>query len=200
MNLGRMCEAAARHSDRNDEYIKTVNSDGVQAFEGEALHWFELFRDAVNEAYFEVSRSRLTPETRVECVLPEDRVIDMSRMEPALCSVCGVYRSDGQTGVEFVFCSRTAIRVQGAQPGEQVIVQYHYLPERLENEYDEPIFSESMVDPSVYIALAVARVWQSERKMGPAQMWLSEYYQKLRSVRTSIRSPRRRRLPRTIFR
>ena len=77
-----------------------------------------------------------------------------------------------------------------------------YLPlfPALAEEYDEPIFPESMVDPSVYIALAVARVWQSERKTGAAQMWLNEYYQKLRSLRGSIRSGVRRRLPRTLFR
>jgi hypothetical protein len=84
--------------------------------------------------------------------------------------------------------------------GEKLILHYHYLPEPLAKEYDEPIFPESLVDPSVYIALAVARVWQSERKMGAAQMWLNEYYQKLRSLRGSVRSGVRRRLPRTLFR
>ena len=200
MNLGRMCEAAARYSDRYDEYVKTLNEEGKEEFEGEALHWFKIFRDAINEAYFEVSRARLTPEVRLEYVMGDERVIDMKDLLPQVCSVCGVYRADGQTGVEFVFRNRTEIEVKSVHSGEKLILHYHYLPEPLAKEYDEPIFPESLVDPSVYIALAVARVWQSERKMGAAQMWLNEYYQKLRSLRGSVRSGVRRRLPRTLFR
>ncbi len=200
MNLGRMCEAAARYSDRYDEYVKTKNGAGEEVFEGEALHWFELFRSSINEAYFEVSRARLTPEVRLEYVAGDERVIDMKDLIPEVCSVCGVYREDGQTGVEFVFRNRTEIEVRGVRSGERLILHYHYLPEPLVREYDEPIFPESMVDPSVYISLAVARVWQSERKMSAAQMWLSEYYQKLRAVRGTLRNGVRRRLPRTLFR
>ncbi len=200
MNLGGMCRLAARYSDRFDEYVKTTAQDGSEAFEGEALHWFEIFRDAVNEAYFEISRSRLTPQCRVEMQLSDDRVIDLYRMQPEVCSICGVYRLDGTTDVEYVFINRTSIEVTGARGGETVIVEYHYLPQRLEEENDEPVFPESLADPSIYAALAVARVWQSERKMNAAQYWLSEYYQKLRSIRTNMKPMRRRRLPRTMFR
>ena len=200
MNLGGMCRLAARYSDRYDEYVKTTAQDGSEAFEGEALHWFEVFRDAINEAYFEISRSRLTPQCRLEVQLPADRVIDLYQMQPEMCSICGVYRLDGMTEVGYVFINRTSIEVTGARGGDAVIVEYHYLPERLEAESDEPVFPESLADPSIYVALAVARVWQSERKMSAAQYWLSEYYQKLRAIRTSLKSVRRRRLPRMMFR
>lgn len=200
MNLGRMCEAAARHTDRYDEYVKTLREDGVECFEGEALHWFQLFRDAINEAYFEVSRNRLTPQIRIEYVLSENREIDMSTLMPEVCSVCGVYRADGATTVEFVFLNRMVIQVQGVQAGERIILEYHYLPERLERECDEPIFPESMVDPSLYISLAAARLWQSERKLNAAQMWMGEYYQKLRSIRSGVKPMKLRRLPRGMFR
>ena len=95
MNLGGMCRMAAKYSDRYDEYMKTERQDGTQAYEGEALHWFELFRDAINEAYFEVSRSRLMPTTRVQVKLTPERIIDLSEVEPEVCTVCGVYRIDG---------------------------------------------------------------------------------------------------------
>jgi len=85
MNLGRMCEAAARYSDRYDEYVKTRNEAGKEEFEGEALHWFKIFRDAINEAYFEIARTRMSPDMRVECVLGNDRVISMEKMEPEAC-------------------------------------------------------------------------------------------------------------------
>ena len=200
MNLGEMCRAAARYSDRYDEYVKTAGPDGTEGFEGEALHWFQLFRDAVNEAYFEISRSRLTPETQVECELGEDGVIDMEWMYPPMCSVCGVYRADGATEIGFVFRTRTQIEIEGAKAGEKVTLRYHYLPERLEAEDDEPVFSEAAVDPAIYIALAVARVWQSERRMSAAQPWLAEYYQRLRELRGGRRPNCRKRLPRRPFR
>ena len=197
VTLGRMCEAAARYSDRYDEYIRT---GGTNEFEGEARNWFHIFRDAVNEAYFEISRSRLTPEIRVEYELEKDRVIQLAWLNPEACSVCGVYRADGQTEAEYVFRTRTEIEVIGAQPGEKVVLHYHYLPDRLEKESDEPVFPESMADPMIYISLAVARMWQSERKPAAAQPWLAEYYQKLRVIRPDMKPARRKRLPRTLFR
>ena len=189
MTLGRMCEAAARYSDRYDEYVKTA---GAETFEGEALNWFHIFRDAVNEAYFEISRCRLTPETRIE--------YELDWLSPAACSVCGVYRMDGGTEIEYVFRTRTEIEVIGAKAGETVVLSYHYLPDRLEKESDEPVFPESLADPMIYISLAAARVWQSERKLSAAQPWLAEYYQKLRAIRPDMRPARRRRMPRTLFR
>lgn len=86
MNLGRMCEAAARYSDRYDEVVKTDGGD----YEGEALHWFNIFRDAVNEAYFEIARCVREPEMKQEIRLDESRVIDLSKMEPEAVAVIGV--------------------------------------------------------------------------------------------------------------
>lgn len=200
MNLGGMCTMAARWSDRYDEYVKTIREDGEAVFTGEAGHWFRLFRDAINEAYFEIARTRMSPDVRVSCVLGGDRVISMEKMEPEVCGVCGVYRADGRTGVEYVFRSRNEIEVVGAKAGETVILQYHYLPERLEDELDEPVFAESAVDPSVYAALATARIWQSERKLSAAQYWLGEYYQKLRGIRSDRKPANKRRMPGRCFR
>jgi len=200
MNLGEMGRAAARYADRYDEYVKTRGPDGEERFEGEALHWFNLFRDAVNEAYFEASRSRMTPDVRMETALDDDCMIDMTGMEPGPCSLRGVYCEDGATEMEFVFRTRMRIEVIGARPGERMILHYHYLPERLMKEADEPIFPEAQVDPMVYVSLAVARLWQSERKMSAAQPWLSEYYRRLRELRPDMRPARKRRLPRPRFR
>lgn len=200
MNLGEMCNMAACWADRYDEYVKTTNADGQTAFEGEALQWFHVFRDAINEAYFEISRTRLAPETRVQRKLGADRVISLENMDPEAYSVRSIYYADGATEAEFIFRSRNEIEVVGAKAGENVVLEYHYLPKRLENEQDEPIFSEATADPSIYVALAVARMWQSERKLSAAQYWMSEYYQKLRSVRPNMKQARKRRIPSRRFR
>lgn len=196
MNLGRMCEAAARYSDRYDEYVK---ADGGQ-FEGEALHWFNLFRDAVNEAYFEIARGMKQPQEQMEMELKENRVIDLSGLEPEAASLIGIYRMDGLTGVPFVFRTRQLIEVTGAKPGEKVMIRWQYLPARLETERDEPVFPESLADPMIYIALATARVWQSERRMSDAQIWINEYYRRLRELRPTMKTAGKQRLPRTLFR
>ena len=196
MNLGRMCEAAARYSDRYDEFLK---EDGGE-FKGEALHWFNIFRDAVNEAYFEIARCVREPEMKEEIALDESRVIDLREMEPEVVSLIGVYRADGRTEAEFIFRERRIIEVRGARAGEKVVLRWQYLPARLEKESDEPVFSESLADPMIYIALATARIWQSERRMSDAQIWINEYYRRLRTIRTTMKDARKRRLPRTIFR
>jgi len=196
MNLGRMCEAAARYSDRYDEFVKTDGGD----YEGEALHWFNIFRDAVNEAYFEIARCVREPEMKQEIRLDESRVIDLSKMEPEAVAVIGVYRPDGLTEAEFVFRQRRMIEVRGARAGETVILRWQYLPNRLEKESDEPMFSEALADPMIYIALATARIWQSERRMSDAQIWINEYYRRLRTLRPTMKNAAKRRLPRTLFR
>jgi len=196
MNLGRMCEAAARYSDRYDEYIK---ADG-ERFEGEALHWFNLFRDAVNEAYFEIARCLKQPQEQMNIELGAERVIDLTELEPEAAAFIGVYRVDGLTGIEFIFRTRQLIEVTGAKAGEKVMIRWQYLPARLEKERDEPVFPESMADPMIYIALATARVWQSERRMSDAQIWINEYYRRLRELRPTMKTARKRRMPRTLFR
>ena len=200
MNLGRMCEAAARYSDRYDEYVKTAEDGGEEKFAGEALHWFNIFRDAVNEAYFEIARCVKEPERQTEVEIGAEKVIDLSEAAPEAVTVLGVYRMDGMTGVEYVFRTRKVIEVIGARPGERVMLKWHQLPERLEAEADEPVFSESAADPMIYIALATARVWQSERRMSDAQIWINEYYRRLREIRPTMRTVRKRRMPRTLFR
>ena len=196
MNLGRMCEAAARYSDRYDEYVK---ADGA-SFEGEALHWFNIFRDAVNEAYFEIARCVRQPEMVRELELSADRVIDLRALEPEPAALIGVYRMDGMTGIEYIFRTRWMIEITGAKAGERVMLKWMYLPERLEAEEDEPMFPETLADPMIYIALATARIWQSERRMSDAQIWINEYCRRLRELRPTLKNARMRRLPRTIFR
>lgn len=197
MTLGRMCEAAARYSDRYDEYVKP---EGGDAFQGEPLHWFNIFKDAVNEAYFEIARCMKEPEKRAEVTLGADRVIDVRQTEPEALTVSGVYRADGLTEIGYVFHTGRVIEVVGAKEGERVILACQCLPGRLEKESDEPIFAESAADPMIFIALATARIWQSERRMSDAQIWLNEYYRRLRAIRPGMKSARKRRMPRTIFR
>ena len=197
MTLGRMCEAAARYSDRYDEYVKEGNAG---EFEGEALHWFNIFRDAVNEAYFEIARCMRAPEKQTEIEIPKGRAVDMSVLAPEAAAVNGVYRMDGMTEVEYVFRTRKVIEVTGAAEGERVIVRWQCMPERLEAENDEPVFPEAMADPMIYISLATARVWQSERRMSDAQIWINEYYRRLREIRPTLRTGRKRRMPRALFR
>ena len=197
MTLGRMCEAAARYSDRYDEYVKP---EGGDTFQGEALHWFNIFKDAVNEAYFEIARCLKEPEKRTEVTLGADRIIDVRQAEPEAIAVSGVYRADGLTEVGYVFRTGRVIEVIGAKAGERVILACQNLPQRMEKESDEPIFSESAADPMIFIALATARIWQSERRMSDAQLWMNEYYRRLRVIRPGMKPTRKRRTPRTIFR
>lgn len=197
MTLGKMCEAAARYSDRYDEYVKP---EGKDAFEGEALHWFSIFRDAVNEAYCEIARCLREPEVRTERTLDAGRVIDLREADPEAIAVLSVYASDGMTEIGYVFRSGRVIEVTGAKAGERVIIACQHLPGRLEAEADAPVFSESAADPMIYIALATARIWQSERRMSDAQIWINEYYRRLRTIRSGMKPARKRRMPRTIFR
>lgn len=196
MNLKQMCDIAARYSDRADEFYLTETEEGSMEYQEEALLSFRIFRDAINEAYFEVARKRLLPDAFVKVETGIRGVIDLSALYPAVHTVVEVLDEPGETPMDFLFQTRFSLRVPDADAGKTVILHYHYLPDPLVTLWDEPVFPEAVVDPMVYISLAVARIWQSERKLNQYQVWMSEYYQKLRAVRPTMRDGRARRIPR----
>ncbi len=198
MNLGDMCLMAARYADRYDEFIKTADASGALTYQGEALNMFNVLRDAINEAYGEIADGYLLPDCLKAVTPNESGEIDLIKALPEATCILDVLTADGRTKLEFDFKTRFVITVQGIRPGETVIIRARLHPQRLENENDEPIFPETAAAPMIYVALAVARLMQSERKFSDAQSWLSEYRRLIRAVRSSARA--RRRLPRPTFR
>ena len=199
MTLDNMCISAARYSDRYDEFEKT-EVDGEAVYEDDAEHYFNVFRDAINEAYMAVSREQAMPNTLVNAKVGKDGVIDLTAVYPMVYSVQDVLNETRTAIIPYVFRTKYELQLEGVQKGETVALKYHYLPERLEKLSDEPIFSEAVVDPMVYISLAVARIWQSEKKFDYADRWLQVYYAHLRAVKSSMSDRSKRRIPRRMFR
>ena len=198
MNLENMCLMAARYADRGDELVKTAGADGAPAYRGEALALFETLRGAINEAYAEIADGYLLYDARRSVTVGENGVIDLATAAPNATAIIAVYAADGKTPLPFTFETRFIARVAGAESGESVCVRARLRPEKLENESDEPVFPESAADPMVYVSLAVARLFQSERKFADAQMWTGEYRRLLRAVKPVARAHRR--MPRRPFR
>ena len=196
MTLDEMCMAAARYSDRYDEFEK--NDEGQ--YEDDAAHYFKVFRDAINEAYMTVSREYAMPDTRAEVDVGEEGIIDLLSVEPVVCTVHDVLNADGSANLPYNFRTKYEIEVIGASEGDTVTLVYHYLPDKLEKLRDEPIFTEGIVDPMVYISLAVARMWKSEKKFDYANQWMQEYYSQLRNIKSSMLNRNKRRIPRRRFR
>lgn len=199
MTLDKMCQSAARYADRYDEFEKTENEDGRMVYEDDALHYLNVFRDAINEAYFEVARSYGHPDTYLKVKVPANKLIDLTTLDPVPFRLNNVLDENREKNVFFVFETRYVIRVNGFD-GDSVTLYYQYLPDRLEALSDEPIFPESMVDPMVYISLAVARIWLSEKKIDLYNTWMSQYYTLLRQVKGDLRSTMNRKIPRRQFR
>lgn len=200
MTLDKMCMMAARYSDRYDEFEKTENEDGKLVYQDDAEHYFNVFRDAINEAYFEVARTRCEPDMYAETVVEDDGTINLETMYPLPYSVKNLLNANKTAAVAFDFETKFILRVTGAKPGETVQLYYSYLPDRLEALTDEPIFPESVVDPAVYVNLAVAKMWQSEKKLTLYQSWLMDYRTALQGVRPTMKGGNLRRLPRGRFR
>lgn len=200
MTLDEMCMMAARYSDRYDEFEKTENDQGKLVYQDDALHYFNVFRDAINEAYFEVARTRCEPDMYAEVVVDDDGTINLESMYPLPYSVKNLLNANKTAAVAFNFETKFVLRVTGAKPGDTLQLYYSYLPDRLELLTDEPIFPESVVDPSVYVNLAVARMWQSEKKLTLCQSWLNDYRMALYAVRPTMKGGNLKRLPRGRFR
>lgn len=200
MTLDEMCMMAARLSDRYDEFEKTENDAGKMVYQDDALHYFNVFRDGINEAYFEVARSRCEPDVYTEAEVDKDGKINLEYLYPLPHTVKNVLNADRTEAVAFDFETRFVLHITGANPGDKVQLYYHYMPDRLESYNDEPVFPESAVDPMVYVQMAVARMWQSEKKLSLYQQAMQEYYSKLREVRPTMKSGNIRRIPRRPFR
>lgn len=203
MTLDEMCVMAARYSDRYDEYERTLDGgDSVEAedwYEDDALHYFNVFRDGINEAYREVSRLQAMPDRFVEVAVDENSQVDLSEIIPGVYGVKQVLNADKTGAVDYTFSTKYVLDVQ-AQPGETLVILYHYVPEDLKYLNDTPVFTEAQVDPMLYICMAVARMWYSEKKFDYGNQWMSQYYTYLRSVRSSLKDRSRRRIPRGLFR
>lgn len=199
MTLDEMCMTAARYSDRYDEFEKTIVDDR-EVYEDDAGHYFNVFRDAINEAYMAVSREYAMPNTIVPTKAGEEGILDLTAVFPLVHTVQDVLNATETANVPYTFRTKYELQLDGVQKGEMVNLKYHYLPDRLERLNDEPIFSEAVVDPMVYISLAVARIWQSEKKFDYANQWMQQYYAHLRAVKNGMSDRSRRRIPRRRFR
>lgn len=200
MNLEGMCQMAARYSDRYDEFERTLEGTGNMAeayYEDDALHYFTVFRDAINEAHREVSRIHAMPDTWKNLTLNAKRQINLMNLDPAVYAVKALVK-DGTT-VDYSFETKYLINVD-ANPGDVLRLQYHYIPEDMEALDDEPFFTDTQVDPMVYVCLAVARMWYSEKKFDYGDRWLAQYQMHLRAIRSSLKDRSRRRIPRGVFR
>lgn len=200
MTLNGLCRMAARLADRSDEFVKTVDENGDSAYQGEAAILFRLFRDAINEAYAEIARTGLMPGRFLPVTVPGDGLLNLSELAPQAAALEGIWSPDHTRQYAYRFVSRFVVRVPEAKAGEQVLLHIHEIPAPLIAETDEPVFSEAVAEPMIYAALAVARLWQSERRLAAAQTWMTEYYRLLRGVRSSAGHAAAHRFPRPWFR
>ena len=183
MTVQEMCEAAARNTDRYDEFVM---EDGANDYEEDALHYKNVFLDGINEAYFAASRQMLSPSRFQLMEVPEDQTIDMTLIDPPPFQVRALLNALKTENISYFLIDRDHIQV-AAPVGSSVMLFYHYLPDRLTDLDDVPVFSEAAVNPETYISMASARMWLSEKKTDLAQPWLQRYYSGLREIK-SIKS------------
>lgn len=193
---------AAVYTDRRDDFVTITNDKGKEVYDpnDDPGIWFEAMKTSINTAYREVSRRLLMPDRRSVQALGEGGTIDLMTLLPGVQTVKAVYSADETQALAFDFVTKSKIRVRGMKENDEVLLQYHYVPEALESLSDEPEFPESLVDPMVYIALACADLWRSERKTDIAQVWENRYFSMLGSIKTDLKSPRLRRMRRAPFR
>lgn len=206
MTLDEMCIMAARYSDRYDEFEKTLtggedgDSDSAEDwYEDDALHYFNVFRDGINEAYREVSRLQAMPDRITEVEVDDDQQVNLASIFPGVYGIKQLLNENRTAGIDYTFNTKYVLDVN-ANPGDTLLLLYHYIPADLEDLSDEPVFTDAQVDPMLYVCMAVARMWYSEKKFDFGNQWMSQYYNYLRNVRSSLKDRSRRRIPRGLFR
>ena len=129
-----------------------------------------------------------------------DGVIRLDKAVPSAAALEEVWDEGRRRTYAFRFISRFDVKVPEAKPGETVVLHVLCMPSPLTEEDDEPIFPEAVADPMIYVSLAVARLWQAERRLPASQSWMTDYYHLLRAVRSSGGHAAKRRFPRPFFR
>ena len=203
MTLKEMCQRAAELTDRADDFVTTVNPATQEEWydpNDDPGIWFNVMKQGINTAYREVARKLLMPDMRVEMELGEGGTLNLMSLEPGISKIKAVYNSDGSYALQYDFVTQFEIRVRGGREGQDVIVQYAFVPDSLERFTDEPIFPESLVDPAIYIAAAASKIWAMERKFQAANYHQSEYYGLLATIKGDVKSSKDRRIRRSVFR
>jgi len=185
MNLQSMCEEAARLTDRYDEFV--IESGSM--YTDDALHYFNVFRDAINEAYYAAAKRLLFPTIFQTVAVPANKQISLTELTPQPYQIRALLNADKTANVAFNFIDRNTIEVFVTG---NVVLFYHYMPTKLTALADEPVFTEGSCDPMLYVSLAAARMWESEKKLDLSQPWLQEYYNQLASIRSMQGSTIRR--------
>lgn len=203
MTLEDMCIEAARYSDRYDEFERTLDGDDSQEaedwYEDDALHYFNVFRDGINEAYREVARLQAAPDRYAPVYVNKNRQVDLLSVNPGVYGIKNLLNGDRTAAIDYTFSTKYVLDVN-AEPGTTLQLYYHYIPEDLMYLSDTPVFTDAQVEPMVYICMAVARMWYSEKKFEYGDRWMSQYYSYLKSIRSSLKDRSRRRIPRGLFR
>lgn len=194
MKLFDICRKAALYSERDDEY-PTAAPATVAEYVDEAARYREIFVDAANDAYIEAAKKLGIPLEEAE-VTPVDGRIALTGIDPLPIRIRRVEDAEAHYVVGYYKITEQEIAVTATRP---VRIIYNYAPDPLVEDDDEPIFPDAQVDPLLYVFLAVARVYQSERKNDTAAPWEARYYDKLNKVKP-VGSGKTRRLPRRDFR
>ena len=191
MTVLDMCKKAALLSERDDEFVPDDSGKYVE----EAARYREIFIDAFNEAQSEVARKLGVPIATVT-ITPENNRVSFADMDPPMIRIRRLEDAEHHSIVGYVTITEGLIEVCGTRP---LKVFYNHLPNPMALDTDKPHFPDETADPMLYINLAVARVYQSERKNDTAAPWEARYYEKLRQVKT-VGSGKTRRIPKRIFR
>lgn len=194
MNVFDMCHKAAVYSERDDEYPATAPAT-VEEYVDEAARYREIFLDAINDAQKEAA-IKLGVPIEEAIITPVEGRIDLTTIDPLPLRIRRIEDQVGFYPVGYYKITEQEIAVNATKP---VRIIYTYAPAKLVDDDEEPMFPEGQVDPLVYVFLAVARVYQSERKNETAAPWEGRYYDKLNKVKP-MASGKTRRLPRRNFR
>lgn len=193
----------AVYTDRRDDFVTIIDEKtGKEVYdpEDDPGIWFQAMKASINNAYREVARALLMPDTRREFYIGDDMELDLTCMQPDLLQLIAVYNADESAAIPFDFVTKNRIRLRSGKAGDKVLIHYHFVPEPLAAFDDEPIFPEGLVDPMIYVCRAAADLWMLERKAQPAQMWETRYFSLLGSVRRDMKSASMRRIKKSRFR
>lgn len=146
-----------------------------------------IISKALNNAYFTVARDKWRPICR--------EVVDINNGEFCVDNACehfvslrGAYDENGHK----IYSRQVKDYVIVSQTVKKAMIEYYYLPPKMEHAKDEPAIPAEVVDPFAYIFFACSLYCSAKKLHAEASMWDTRFrniFDNIKEVRTNFVMP-----------
>lgn len=165
MTLDEMYQRIAKYVDENI---------GTSPY-ADAEELTDCFKASINSAYQKICKEKWFPETSEDVTLDSNLQFDVTALAETYNGIITIEDSDGYEITWENVRGSTKVECPYESSGDSVTVAYRYIPDKLSELTDEPVFSEAEVDHLLLCYYAAYDYFVIEEEKERAEDWLSRW-------------------------